>query len=544
LKAEQATKYIIVTGGVVSSLGKGIASASIGMLLQARGLNVTILKMDPYLNVDPGTLSPYQHGEVYVTNDGAETDLDLGHYERFLNKNMTQKNNATTGQIYYTVINRERNGDYLGKTVQVIPHITDEIRRRILDLADGNDKIDVVITEVGGTVGDIESLPFLEAIRQLRLDVGSRNLINIHLTLVPYIKAAGELKTKPTQHSVMRLREIGIQPDVLLCRAETRLDTDLKKKIALFCNVPINAVIDAPDVSTIYEIPLMFHEGGLDDIIVEQLNLNCKNPDLTKWEKFVKKVKNPDSEVTIAVCGKYVGLHDSYKSISEAFVHAGVANNTRVKLKWVDSEQLEKQDTALVLNEISGLLIPGGFGSRGIEGKINAVRYARENKIPFFGICLGLQCAVIEFARNVCDLIDVNSTEFNESTSHPVIDLMEDQKRIKAKGGTMRLGAQPCIIKNGTKAFKTYRTEKISERHRHRLEVHNKYRDVLEQQGMIMSGINPDLDLVEIIELQDHPWFVGVQFHPELKSRALNVHPLFRDFVTAALEFRKKTKKN
>ncbi len=544
MKAEQATKYIIVTGGVVSSLGKGIASASIGMLLQARGLNVTILKMDPYLNVDPGTLSPYQHGEVYVTNDGAETDLDLGHYERFLNKNMTQKNNATTGQIYYTVINRERNGDYLGKTVQVIPHITDEIRRRILDLADGNDKIDVVITEVGGTVGDIESLPFLEAIRQLRLDVGSRNLINIHLTLVPYIKAAGELKTKPTQHSVMRLREIGIQPDVLLCRAETRLDTDLKKKIALFCNVPINAVIDAPDVSTIYEIPLMFHEGGLDDIIVEQLNLNCKNPDLTKWEKFVKKVKNPDSEVTIAVCGKYVGLHDSYKSISEAFVHAGVANNTRVKLKWVDSEQLEKQDTALVLNEISGLLIPGGFGSRGIEGKINAVRYARENKIPFFGICLGLQCAVIEFARNVCDLIDVNSTEFNESTSHPVIDLMEDQKRIKAKGGTMRLGAQPCIIKNGTKAFKTYRTEKISERHRHRLEVHNKYRDVLEQQGMIMSGINPDLDLVEIIELQDHPWFVGVQFHPELKSRALNVHPLFRDFVTAALEFRKKTKKN
>ena len=544
MKAEQATKYIIVTGGVVSSLGKGIASASIGMLLQARGLNVTILKMDPYLNVDPGTLSPYQHGEVYVTNDGAETDLDLGHYERFLNKNMTQKNNATTGQIYYTVINRERNGDYLGKTVQVIPHITDEIRRRILDLADGNDKIDVVITEVGGTVGDIESLPFLEAIRQLRLDVGSKNLINIHLTLVPYIKAAGELKTKPTQHSVMRLREIGIQPDVLLCRAETRLDTDLKKKIALFCNVPINAVIDAPDVSTIYEIPLMFHEGGLDDIIVEQLNLNCKNPDLTKWEKFVKKVKNPDSEVTIAVCGKYVGLHDSYKSISEAFVHAGVANNTRVKLKWVDSEQLEKQDTALVLNEISGLLIPGGFGSRGIEGKINAVRYARENKIPFFGICLGLQCAVIEFARNVCDLIDVNSTEFNESTSHPVIDLMEDQKRIKAKGGTMRLGAQPCIIKNGTKAFKTYRTEKISERHRHRLEVHNKYRDVLEQQGMIMSGINPDLDLVEIIELQDHPWFVGVQFHPELKSRALNVHPLFRDFVTAALEFRKKTKKN
>jgi CTP synthase len=543
LKGNGQTKYIIVTGGVVSSLGKGIASASIGMLLQARGLNVTILKMDPYLNVDPGTLSPYQHGEVYVTNDGAETDLDLGHYERFLNKDMKQKNNATTGQIYYTVITRERNGDYLGKTVQVIPHITDEIKRRILDLANGNEQIDVVITEVGGTVGDIESLPFLEAIRQLRLDVGSKNLINIHLTLVPYIKAAGELKTKPTQHSVMRLREIGIQPDVLLCRAETRLDITLKKKIALFCNVPISAVIDAPDVSTIYEIPLMFHEGGLDDIIVEQLNLNCKNPDLGKWEKFVKKVKNPDSEVTIAVCGKYVGLHDSYKSISEAFVHAGVANNTRVKLKWVDSEQLEKQDSAQVLNEISGLLIPGGFGSRGIEGKIDAVRYARENEIPFFGICLGLQCAVIDFARNVCGLNDANSMEFNESTPHPVIDLMEDQKRIKAKGGTMRLGAQPCVIKNSTKAFKTYGAEKIYERHRHRLEVHNKYRDILEQQGMIMSGINPDLDLVEIIELQDHPWFVGVQFHPELKSRALNVHPLFRDFIAAALEYNIKNKK-
>ena len=544
MKTEKTTKYIIVTGGVVSSLGKGIASASIGMLLQARGLNVTILKMDPYLNVDPGTLSPYQHGEVYVTNDGAETDLDLGHYERFLNKDMKQKNNATTGQIYYTVITRERNGDYLGKTVQVIPHITDEIKRRILDLANGTENVDVVITEVGGTVGDIESLPFLEAIRQLRLDVGSKNLINIHLTLVPYIRAAGELKTKPTQHSVMRLREIGIQPDVLLCRAETRLDMDLKKKIALFCNVPINAVIDAPDASTIYEIPLMFHEGGLDDIIVEQLDLKSKNPDLGKWEKFVKKIKNPDSELTIAVCGKYVGLHDSYKSISEAFIHAGVANNSRVKLKWVDSEQLEKQNPAQVLNEISGLLIPGGFGSRGIEGKISAVRYAREKKIPFFGICLGLQCAVIEFARNICGLNNANSTEFNESTPDPVIDLMEDQKRIKAKGGTMRLGAQPCVIKNGTKAFKTYGAEKIFERHRHRLEVNNKYRDLLAENGMIMSGINPDLDLVEIIELPDHPWFVGVQFHPELKSRALNVHPLFRDFIAAALEYNKKIKKN
>lgn len=543
MKGNNHTKYIIVTGGVVSSLGKGVASASIGALLQARGLNVTILKMDPYINVDPGTLSPYQHGEVYVTDDGAETDLDLGHYERFLNKNMTRRNNTTTGQIYYTVIQRERNGDYLGKTVQVIPHITDEIMRRILDLADGEAKTDVVITEVGGTVGDIESLPFLEAIRQLRLDVGPKNLINIHLTLVPYIRAAGELKTKPTQHSVMRLREIGIQPDILLCRAETKLDADLKKKIALFCNVPIRAVIDAPDVSTIYEIPLMFHEGGLDDIIVEELNLNCNKPDLREWEQFVYKIKNPGSEVTIAVCGKYVGLHDSYKSIIEAFIHAGVANNTRVNLKWVDSELLEKQNTAEVLSDISGLLIPGGFGGRGIEGKISAVRFARENNIPFFGICLGLQCAVIEFARHVCQLRDANSTEFNEATPHPVIDLMEEQKRIKAKGGTMRLGAQPCIIKKGTRAAAAYNTEKISERHRHRLEVNNRYRSLLEQHGLIMSGINPDLDLVEIIELKDHPWFLGVQFHPELKSRALNAHPLFREFVAAALEFQKNAAK-
>lgn len=543
MKGNNHTKYIIVTGGVVSSLGKGVASASIGALLQARGLNVTILKMDPYINVDPGTLSPYQHGEVYVTDDGAETDLDLGHYERFLNKDMTRRNNTTTGQIYYTVIQRERNGDYLGKTVQVIPHITDEIMRRILDLADGEAKTDVVITEVGGTVGDIESLPFLEAIRQLRLDVGPKNLINIHLTLVPYIRAAGELKTKPTQHSVMRLREIGIQPDILLCRAETKLDADLKKKIALFCNVPIRAVIDAPDVSTIYEIPLMFHEGGLDDIIVEELNLNCKKPDLREWEQFVHKIKNPGSQVTIAVCGKYVGLHDSYKSIIEAFIHAGVANNTRVNLKWVDSELLEKQNAAEVLSDISGLLIPGGFGGRGIEGKISAVRFARENNIPFFGICLGLQCAVIEFARHVCQLRDANSTEFNESTPYPVIDLMEEQKRIKAKGGTMRLGAQPCNIKKGTRAAAAYNTEKISERHRHRLELNNNYRSLLEQHGLIMSGINPDLDLVEIIELKDHPWFVGVQFHPELKSRALNAHPLFREFVAAALEFQKNAAK-
>ncbi len=538
---EQQSKFIIVTGGVVSSLGKGVASAAVGAILQARGLNINILKMDPYINIDPGTLSPYQHGEVYVTDDGTETDLDLGHYERFLNKNTSKKSNATTGQIYYTVIKRERNGDYLGKTVQVIPHITDEIKRRILDVSGINgEKTDVVITEVGGTVGDIESLPFLEAIRQLRLDVGANNLINIHLTLVPYIKAAGELKTKPTQHSVMKLREIGIQPDILLCRADRKLNMELKRKIALFCNVPIAAVIDAPDVPTIYEIPLMFHEGGLDEIIVEKLQLKCKKPDLKGWENFVQKCKNPQSEIVIAVCGKYVHLHDSYKSIIEAFAHAGVANNTRVTLKWVDSESLEGQDSETALSDVCGLLIPGGFGSRGIEGKINAVRYARKNRIPFFGICLGLQCAVIDFSREVCGLEGANSTEFNESPSHPVIDLMEEQKRIKAKGGTMRLGAQPCVIKKGTKAHQIYGADRISERHRHRLEVNNKYREILEQHGMIISGVNPELDLVEIIELIDHPWFVAVQFHPELKSRALNVHPLFKEFVAAALKFKKK----
>jgi CTP synthase len=541
LSNEQQTKFIIVTGGVVSSLGKGVASAAVGAILQARGLNVNILKMDPYINIDPGTLSPYQHGEVYVTDDGTETDLDLGHYERFLNKNTSKKSNATTGQIYYTVIKRERNGDYLGKTVQVIPHITDEIKRRILDVSRINgEKTDVVITEVGGTVGDIESLPFLEAIRQLRLDVGANNLINIHLTLVPYIKAAGELKTKPTQHSVMKLREIGIQPDILLCRADRKLNMELKGKIALFCNVPIDAVIDAPDVPSIYEIPLMFHEGGLDEIIVEKLQLKCKKPDLKGWENFVQKFKNPQSEIVIAVCGKYVHLHDSYKSIIEAFAHAGVANNTRVTLKWVDSESLEGQDSETALSDVCGLLIPGGFGSRGIEGKINAVRYARKNRIPFFGICLGLQCAVIDFSREVCGLAGANSTEFNESPSHPVIDLMEEQKRIKAKGGTMRLGAQPCVIKKGTKAHQIYGTDRISERHRHRLEVNNSYRELLEQHGMIISGVNPELDLVEIIELSDHPWFVAVQFHPELKSRALNVHPLFKEFVAAALKFNKK----
>ncbi|MBL7095726.1 CTP synthase [candidate division KSB1 bacterium] len=534
LNSNLETKFIFITGGVVSSLGKGIASASLGMLLQARGLKVTILKMDPYLNVDPGTLSPYQHGEVYVTDDGAETDLDLGHYERFLDICLNKKNNATTGQIYYTVIKRERNGDYLGKTVQIIPHITDEIKRRIMEVADG---VDVVITEVGGTIGDIESLPFIEAIRQFRLDVGSDNLVNVHLTLVPYIKAAGEYKTKPTQHSVQRLREIGIQPDILLCRTESPLDIELKKKIGLFCSVPVECVISAEDVSTIYDVPLMLREEGLDEIVVNRLKLKTVKPKLSAWEKFVGKIKNPSSEVKIIVCGKYVELKDSYKSIAESFVHAGVANDTRVKLKWVEAEDIEKFGTEKYLHDVSGLLVPGGFGSRGSEGKVDAIRYARENNIPFFGICLGLQCAVIEFARNVCGLENANSTEFNDNSPHPVIDLMEEQKRIKSKGGTMRLGSQPCVIKKDTVADKIYNAEKIYERHRHRLEVNEKYYEILEKQGMVFSGINPELDLVEMIELPNHPWFVGVQFHPELKSRPLNVHPLFREFVGAAVKF-------
>jgi len=533
LTKHDGTKFILVTGGVVSSLGKGIASASLGMLLQARGLKVTILKMDPYLNVDPGTLSPYQHGEVYVTDDGAETDLDLGHYERFLNISLSQKNNATTGQIYYTVIHRERNGDYLGKTVQIIPHITDEIKRRIMEVTNG---VDVVITEVGGTIGDIESLPFIEAIRQFRLDVGSDNLVNVHLTLVPYIKAAGEYKTKPTQHSVQRLREIGIQPDILLCRTESPLDNDLKKKIGLFCSVPIDSVISAEDVPTIYEVPLMLRKEGLDEIVVNKLKLKTGKPKLSAWEKFVGKVKNTSSEIKIIVCGKYVELKDSYKSIAESFIHAGVANDARVKLKWVEAEDIEKYGTEKYLHDVSGLLVPGGFGSRGSEGKVDAIRYARENKIPFFGICLGLQCAVVEFARNVCGLENANSTEFNENSPHPVIDLMEEQKRIKSKGGTMRLGSQPCAINKNTVAFKIYGMEKIEERHRHRLEVNEKYYEILEKHGMVFSGINPELDLVEMIELPTHPWFVAVQFHPELKSRPLNVHPLFREFVRAAVK--------
>ncbi|HXG39197.1 MAG TPA: CTP synthase [Bacteroidota bacterium] len=528
-------KYIFVSGGVVSSLGKGIASASIGLLLKSRGLRVTIQKFDPYINVDPGTMNPFQHGEVYVTDDGAETDLDLGHYERFLDINMTRQNNSTTGQIYYEVISKERRGDYLGATVQVIPHITDEIKRRIKSLA-ATGKYDVVITEVGGTVGDIESLPFLEAIRQFTLEVGHRNALNIHVTLVPYIKSAGELKTKPTQHSVKALQEIGVQPDILICRSEKPLSRELKEKIALFCNVETEAVIEGKDVSSIYEVPLIFEKERLAEIIVEKLNLKCSAPDLRRWTRFVNRIKHPSGRVTLGVCGKYTDLLDAYKSINESFVHAGAENDVAVDIKWIKAEDIERDGPEEHLKDIAGLLVPGGFGERGIEGKIEAIRYVREKKIPFFGICLGLQCAVIEFARNVCGMPGANSTEFKK-TKYNVIDLMTDQKGVKNLGGTMRLGAYPCILMKGTKAYKAYRKELISERHRHRYEVNNKFRKKLSDNGMIFSGVSPDNTLVEIIELPDHPWFVAGQFHPELKSRAVNPHPLFREFVRAGKEY-------
>jgi len=537
LGAEGPTKYIFVTGGVVSSLGKGIASASIGVLLKARGLKVTLLKFDPYINVDPGTLSPFQHGEVFVTDDGAETDLDLGHYERFIDVDMSRKNNATTGQIYYSVITKERRGDYLGKTVQVIPHITDEIKSRVFEAGTNGDGFDVVITEVGGTVGDIESLPFLEAIRQFCLEVGHDNTVNVHLTLVPYIPSAGEFKTKPTQHSVMRLREIGIQPDVLLCRAESHLSEEIREKIGLFCSVPSRAVIEARDVESIYEVPLILEEGGLGDILAEQLHLKVGRPNLERWQAFVQKIKSPEREVSVAICGKYVDLHDSYKSIIEAFVHAGVENNCHVRLNWVDSEALEENGVRDELQGVSGILIPGGFGVRGIEGKVAAVRYARERGIPFFGICLGMQCAVIEFARYVCDLENANSSEFDPLTPHPVVDKMEAQKAVSELGGTMRLGAYDCRLTPGTNAYMAYGQELIRERHRHRYEINNEYIAAFERCGMVVSGINPQTNLVEIIELKEHPWFVGVQFHPELKSRVVRAHPLFREFVRAALAF-------
>ena len=534
------TKYIFVLGGVISGLGKGIAAASIGYLLKSAGLKVSIIKLDPYLNVDPGTMNPYQHGEVFVLDDGSETDLDLGHYERFIDVDMSKNNNATTGQIYSTVLNRERKGDYLGATIQVIPHITDEIINRIRAVNKPR-KYDVVICEVGGTVGDIESLPFLEAIRQLSLEVGYHNHVLVHVTLVPYIKASEELKTKPTQHSVMKLREIGLTPDFIFCRTDRKLTKSVRDKLALFCNVSPDHVIEGLDVPSIYEVPLVLHKQEMGQEIMDRMELLSK-PNIEYLEKFIHRFKNPTHEVNIAMCGKYTELPDAYKSILEAFVHSGVENNASVNVKWVNTEKIYNDaDAAKAFNNIDGILIPGGFGSRGSEGKILASKFARENNVPFLGICLGLQCAVIDFARHVCGLDGANSTEFNRRTKYPVIALMESQRAIKRKGGTMRLGAYDCELKSGTKAYKAYHKKKISERHRHRWEVNNRYRTKLEKNGLVFSGVNTELNLVEMIELKNHPWFVAGQFHPELKSRVSAAHPLFRDFVGSAVQYHLKS---
>jgi CTP synthase len=528
-----STKYIFVTGGVVSSLGKGIAAASLGRLLVERGLNVTMQKFDPYINVDPGTMSPFQHGEVFVTDDGAETDLDLGHYERFIDRSLSRQNNVTTGWIYQTVINKERRGEYLGSTVQVIPHITDEIKNAIRRTAPGHD---VVITEIGGTVGDIESLPFLEAIRQFRQEVGRDNALFIHLTLVPYIAAAGELKTKPTQHSVRDLMEIGIQPDILICRSEQPLAAEIKRKIALFCNVDFGCVIESPDVKSIYEIPVRFFEQGLDREVCQRLRLETREPDLQGWKKMTERILHPTKRVRIAVVGKYTDLRDAYKSVQEALTHGGIPNDAKVEIEWIASDQFTDQPTAgRLLSQYDGLLIPGGFGERGIGGMVEAIRWARENDLPFFGICLGLQVAIIEFARNVCRLPDTNSTEFEPNCQTPVISLMHSQRDVSDLGGTMRLGAYTARLRPGSRAAQAYGSTEISERHRHRWEVSNAYRDVLAEFGLRLSGQSPDGGLVEVIELPDHAWFIGCQFHPELKSRPTRPHPLFAGFIAAAL---------
>ncbi len=521
----------------MSGLGKGIAASSIGYLLKSSGLNVTILKLDPYLNVDPGTMNPYQHGEVFVLDDGSETDLDLGHYERFIDVDMTKNNNTTAGQVYSTVLDKERRGEYLGDTIQVIPHITDEIIRKI-KLVNEVEKYDVVICEVGGTVGDIESLPFMEAIRQYSLELGYENHMIIHVTLLPYVKASGELKSKPTQHSVMKLREIGLSPDIIFCRSEHHIDQSVKEKIALFCNVLPSHVIEGIDVPSIYEVPLIMDNQDAGQIISTRLSIH-KKPDLKPLKKFIDRYNNPDKEVTIAMCGKYTELIDSYKSVMEAFVHSGVENNARVKIKWIQTQKIINENKAKsIFKGVNGILILPGFGSRGSEGKILSAKYARENKIPFLGICLGLQCAVIDFARHVCEMDLANSTEFDSKTPYPVIDLMESQRAIRIKGGTMRLGAYDCEIKVGTRAYASYRKKKISERHRHRYEVNNKYRKKLENNGLIISGINKSLGVVETIEISDHPWFVASQFHPELKSRVNKAHPFFRDFIKAAVKLK------
>lgn len=533
------SKIIFVTGGVLSSLGKGLASSAIGALMESRGLKVNIVKFDPYINVDPGTMNPFQHGEVFVTDDGAETDLDLGHYERFTSLRCGKYNNFTTGRIYDTVIMKERRGDYLGGTVQVIPHITHEIKKNILNATEG---YDITIVEIGGTVGDIESLPFLEAIRQMKVDVGPENVVYIHLTLVPFIHTAGELKTKPTQHSVKNLREIGIQPDFLLCRCDRDLPQGIKEKIALFCNVNPENVISARDLDTIYEVPLAFHKEGLDDKLAQRLNIWTRSPKLDRWKKVVSKLKNPKMSVKIAIVGKYVHLTDSYKSLNEALIHGGIANNTKVQLMYVDAEEIEKDGVTAHLALAHGILVPGGFGNRGTLGKIQAIEYARVKQIPFFGICLGMQMAALEFARNVCGIEDAESREFGRKSKNFVIDLMKEQQRISQKGGTMRLGAMPCSLKAKTFARNVYRTSEISERHRHRFEFNNDYKEIFEKRGMVFSGLHIEKNLVEILELSGHPWFLGCQFHPEFKSRPFDPHPLFSDFIRASLEKKMKIK--
>ncbi|MEJ1241744.1 CTP synthase [Chryseolinea sp. T2] len=534
------TKYIFVTGGVTSSLGKGIIAASLAKLLQARGFKVTIQKLDPYLNIDPGTLNPYEHGECYVTDDGAETDLDLGHYERFLNVRTSQANNVTTGRIYNNVITKERKGEYLGKTVQVIPHITDEIKRNIFSLGETGE-YDFIITEIGGCVGDIESLPFIEAVRQVKWDLPPSNSLVIHLTLIPYLNAAKELKTKPTQHSVKELLEAGIQPDILVCRTEKPLPLEIRKKLALFCNVHLNSVIEAMDADTIYDVPMLMRKEKLDERVLAKLKVSSREePQLDSWKTFLGKLKNPLNEVTVGIVGKYVSLPDSYKSIAEAFVHAGAQNDCKVNVKWISSEEVTRESVADILSNLDGVLVAPGFGERGLEGKIETIRYVREHKVPFFGICLGMQCAVVEFARNVLGL-EASSTELNPKTKNPVIDMMEEQKKVTNKGGTMRLGIYDCKLKKGSRAYAAYGEGLIHERHRHRYELNNKYLEQLEHAGLKAVGVNPDSNLVEVVELKDHPWYVAVQYHPELKSTVLNPHPLFVRFVEAAIQYKKST---
>ena len=531
-------KYVFITGGVVSSLGKGITAASLGRLLKCRGLKVVIQKFDPYINVDPGTMNPYQHGEVFVTDDGAETDLDLGHYERFIDENLSQNSNVTTGRVYQTVIERERSGGYLGGTVQVIPHITNEIKGRILK-ASQDKSVDVIITEIGGTVGDIESQPFLEAIRQIKYEVGVRNSLYIHVTLVPYLAASGEIKTKPTQHSVKELLGLGIQPDIIVCRTENPIPKEQKDKIALFCNVLPENIIENRDVPTLYEVPLALHKEGLDSQVCKLLNMELPQPDLTEWTEMVDRHKYPKQEVCIALAGKYIGLHDAYLSVAEALTHGGIAHSTRVKIKWLATDEITRENVKEIFSDVDGILIPGGFGSRGIEGKIEIVRYARENNVPFLGICLGMQMAVIEYARNVLNLRGAHTTEVDPSTPYPVIDLMPDQANLDKMGGTMRLGQCRCeIIDKNSNTYKAFQADEISERHRHRYEFNNNFKEQLASAGMTAAGVNPERNLVEIVEIASHPWFVGVQFHPEFKSRPNRPHPLFRDLVGAAIEYK------